>query len=199
MARSQAEKAESYKAIVTEAARLFRKNGIEATSVADVMAAAKLTHGGFYRHFKSKEDLAAAAIRQAFDDILGRIDDVAKDGGPQAAVRAYAGMYLSPESVARPEISCPVPALGGEAVRLGGGIADATAERIEQTIETLAHAFNGPSRDGRAKAATLIATLVGTILLARAAKDGASDEILAAGREQVAALLGEADVNGPAS
>jgi TetR/AcrR family transcriptional repressor of nem operon len=190
MARSQAEKAESHKAIVNEAARLFRRNGIEATSVADVMAAAKLTHGGFYRHFKSKEDLAAAAIRQAFDDILGFIEEAAETGGPRAAVKAYADAYLSSESVLTPEISCPIPAIGGEAARLGGEIAGATAERIDRTIATLARAFPGSAGDSRKEAAFLIASLVGTILLARAAAGRpVAEEVLHSGRSHVAAML----------
>ncbi len=190
MARSQAEKAESHKAIVSEAARLFRKNGIEATSVADVMAAAKLTHGGFYRHFKSKDELAAAAIRQAFDDILGFIEETAEIEGPHAAVIAYADAYLSSVSVLTPEISCPIPAIGGEAARLGGQIAGATADRIDKTIATIARAFPGSAGDSRKEAAFLIASLVGTILLARAAEGHpVAEEVLDSGREHVAAIL----------
>jgi TetR/AcrR family transcriptional repressor of nem operon len=190
MARSQAEKVESHKAIVSEAARLFRKHGIETTSVADVMAAAKLTHGGFYRHFKSKEELAAAAIRLAFDDILAKIEAAEKQEGPLAAARAYASMYLSPESVAYPEASCPIPALGGETARLSGEIAEATAERIDKTISTIAKAFEGSGSDARKDAAFLIASLVGTVLLARsAAGKPVAEEVLAAARERFEVLL----------
>ena len=57
---SEAEKQKSHRRILDAAARLFRERGIEATSVADVMKAAGMTHGGFYRHFDSKEDLVSA-------------------------------------------------------------------------------------------------------------------------------------------
>jgi AcrR family transcriptional regulator len=67
---SNEEKQRNHNKIVDAAARLFRENGIEMTSVADVMKAAGLTHGGFYRHFGSKEDLISAALDRAVDDVL---------------------------------------------------------------------------------------------------------------------------------
>ena len=70
MRQSREAKAETYQSVVGEASRLFRANGIDGTSVADVMKAAKKTHGGFYRHFDSKESLLLAALRTAFEDML---------------------------------------------------------------------------------------------------------------------------------
>ncbi|MEL6618022.1 MAG: helix-turn-helix domain-containing protein, partial [Pseudomonadota bacterium] len=68
------EKRQSHERILKAASRLFRERGIEATSVADVMKAAGLTHGGFYRHFSSKDALVAAAFGHAVDEVLSAVE-----------------------------------------------------------------------------------------------------------------------------
>jgi len=114
MRRSQEDAAKTRARIVDEASRLFRARGIDATSVADVMSAAGLTVGGFYRHFESKEDLVAEAIdaasRETTDRHLAR--SAWKDDNN---LLALFDTYLSDGHRRHPGLGCPVAALCSEA------------------------------------------------------------------------------------
>ena len=110
---SEAEKQRSHSRIVDAAARLFRKRGIEATSVADVMKAAGMTHGGFYRHFASKADLVAAAFQHAVDDVVAKVEQA---DSPAGRAQVGCGHRSSPVSLmerhvfpARALLSAPSP------------------------------------------------------------------------------------------
>ncbi len=179
MARaSQAAKAASRAAIVAAAARRFRERGIEATSVADVMTAAGLTHGGFYRHFDSKDGLAAAAIDAAMEDVLAplRAD---LDAGRDAAATRHVKRYLSAGHVDRPGAGCPLAALSSEARRGDGETAAAYARGAAATRKLLARALGGDA----ARAGALMSLLVGAVSLARSLDDPrARDTILKAAR-----------------
>src|SRR5215831_3426096 len=113
MRRSQEDAAKTRARIVDEASRLFRARGIDATSVADVMSAAGLTVGGFYRHFESKEDLVAAAIdaasRETTDRHLAR--SASEDDNN---LLALFDTYLSDAHRKHPGLGCPVAALCSE-------------------------------------------------------------------------------------
>ena len=167
---SEAEKRKSHARILDAASRLFRERGIEATSVSDVMKAAGLTHGGFYRHFESKEALVSAAFSAAVEDVLSGVE--AASDGPQrlAAQAAYIASYLSGEHVTDRGQGCPLAALGSEIARQDGPVNDAAwsaVARMSQALEPDDH----PSRDrGYAR----MALLLGTLTLARLA--GARDE-----------------------
>ena len=113
---SAAEKQKSHERILDAAARLFRERGIEATSVADVMKAAGLTHGGFYKHFPSKQALVAEAFRRAAEGLLSGAEAEAAPGRPaRAEPRArYVARYLSGEHVSDAGHGCPIAALGAD-------------------------------------------------------------------------------------
>jgi TetR/AcrR family transcriptional regulator, transcriptional repressor for nem operon len=186
MRQSREAKAESHEAILAEAARLFRERGIAQTSVAEIMQAAALTHGGFYRHFASKDELAAAALAAIFAGIVGELETVSERESPRAAVEEYVATYLSDDHVRRPGLGCPIPALGTEAGRLGGTIAGAAAAGIAKVIDALASRLPGPKQTARARAAQLLATLVGAIVIARATEGEAiGREVLTACRERL--------------
>ncbi len=80
---SQAEMGKSHKRIVESASRLMRKQGIESTSVNDVMKKAHLTHGGFYRHFDSKESLVSTALEEAFNEVVSGLEQSYRASGPR--------------------------------------------------------------------------------------------------------------------
>lgn len=165
--RTKEDKAHSRRLIVTSAAKLFRERGIENASVSDVMKDAGLTHGGFYRHFESKEELAVAAIAEAFQAGLSHFTENPKD--PAAEAAAYVNTYLSSEHVENPNLGCPIQLLGSEIAR-GPEI-----WQMEMT-QGIQHAINGLARalgNDRAKATDLLARLVGAIVLARATSDPA--------------------------
>jgi TetR/AcrR family transcriptional repressor of nem operon len=110
---SNEEKERSRERILAAAGRLFRERGIEGASVGDIMGAAGMTHGGFYRHFASKEDLLAAALAKAFAAFARPLSE-APSGETAQAFRAR---YLSQAHRAAPGEGCPAAALGADVAR----------------------------------------------------------------------------------
>ena len=183
MRASREAAAESKARIVETASKMLRKRGLEGASIADVMEGAGMTHGGFYKHFSSKDDLNAAAARAAFHEIVDRFDARERAAGVEAAVRAYVEEYLSPSHVERPELGCPVAALGADAGRHSEALAGTFAAGAEALIERLSRpSTEGPEREtARREAIRRLATLVGAVVAARAVGPGAlRDQILAA-------------------
>jgi TetR/AcrR family transcriptional repressor of nem operon len=175
--------AESRSRIVNAASKMFRERGIEAASIADVMQASGMTHGGFYKHFASKNDLVRAAIRLAFDGIANRFDRREAENGEEAALEAYIADYLSAAHVAEPGLGCPIAALGAEAGRHRDWLAGEIGTGVEGLIGRLQNAFERSPDDERPARSTAIRTLtelVGAVVVARALGPGPlRDEILA--------------------
>ncbi len=175
--------AESKSRIVRTASRLLRERGVDAPSIAEIMQEAGLTHGGFYKHFGSKNDLVRAAIRLAFDDTVERFDRRAAENGRTAAVAAYVAEYLSRGHVAEPGLGCPVAALGADAGRHNDWLGDEFAAGVEKLIERTSKAGADSHRDkrrARSGAIQMLTQLVGAVVVARAIGSGPlQDEILA--------------------
>lgn len=168
--------------IVDEAARLFREKGLEATSVADVMGAAGLTHGGFYRHFSSKNELVSAAIKKSFNDIIFELRENIKTKGLEVAVTNYIRNYLSERHVNNPGTGCPIAALSAEIDRNSKVHRKAISSGSEQLVKILTPGIKGSLDEARTKAMGLISVLVGTLVLARSAKNkSAVKEVLLSG------------------
>jgi TetR/AcrR family transcriptional regulator, transcriptional repressor for nem operon len=175
------------KDIVAAASRMMRERGISATSVADLMQAANLTHGGFYRHFESKDALAAEAIAAAFDDHVRGLGTNIEKLGPEAAVEDYVGDYLTRRHLTRPGFGCPMAALGGDGAREAKVVQEAFAGGTRKLIDRLAAAQTGAPAERRAAAIRLLATIVGAVVMSRAVGEAdLGDEILAASRERPA-------------
>lgn len=174
---TQAKAAESRDRIVAAAARLFRERGIDGVGIDAIMEAAGLTHGGFYRHFRSKEDLVAEAVGLALPGGTAPADDLAD----------YAARYLSAAHRDDPGRGCVMAALGGDAARGGAGVRRRFAELVSAQIARFVPWFGGGERpEARARAITGLSAMVGALVLARAVDDPAlSEEILAAVRRQV--------------
>jgi len=157
--------------ILEAAGRLFRERGFEGVTVAEVMQAAGLTHGGFYGYFKSKDDL----IAQTLAALMNRGQVGERD------LATYATAYLAPEHRENRAGGCGVAALGAEVVR---GTAEARAEMtagLRRQIETLSRTAPGATPGERRQAAIgSWAAMVGGVILARMSDDPAlSDEVLA--------------------
>lgn len=178
---SDAEKKKSHQRIVSSAARMVREKGIDAISVSEVMQAAGLTHGGFYRHFKSKEDLVAAAVHHAVDDVLSDFEAAAGDR-PDAARTGYIDRYLSVDHAVNTGKGCPLAALGGELARLAGGPAEQGNEAVQRTHDLLG------GKDDPEQAYAVMGLLIGTVTLARLRPE-AREPILKAGRVALEGLL----------
>ena len=173
MGRSSAEQALRNRARIVEgASRLFRERGVEAVSVADIMAAVEMTVGGFYKHFASKEALVEEATGQAFDEasalwagILDRPDHEAR------AVRArLVAQYLRPN----PQRHCPIIAFAPHAAarQHGDGARAAYDEGTGALLARFSAASPGPARpDDDPEALLLFAAMIGARVLAEAAGD----------------------------
>jgi TetR/AcrR family transcriptional repressor of nem operon len=176
--------AESKSRVIRAASKMIRERGIDAASIADVMQASGMTHGGFYKHFESKSDVVRAAVRFAFDDVVERFDRRKAENGDAAAVAAYVAEYLSREHIAEPGIGCPVAALGADAGRHSDWLSGEFAAGAEELIERVRMATGTSSRDkrsGRSAAIRTLTQLVGAVVIARAVGSGPlRDEILAA-------------------
>lgn len=180
MRKSAEEKEESRRHILKAASELFRKNGIDGASVNDVMKKAGMTHGGFYRHFASKEELVAAAIGEARKEVLSVFGETTAKR--RREVKAYIGMYLSTEHAASPQKGCPLASMGVEAARGPAAWRDAMAESVEEIIARLREGSETLSED---EALELFSTMVGSVVLARAVGESPySERILKATRRK---------------
>lgn len=181
--------------VLKAAAKAIRAEGPHRVGVADVMRNAGLTHGGFYAHFESKDDLVAAAIGQMFEQSRTRFLNEVKDYPPARALNAYVDFYLSTAHRDARTTGCPIPALAADLPRLdraartrfAAGVASLTravAERIEQLGRA----------EPEALARSVVAEMVGALSLARAEPDEQkSDQMLADSREMVKKRLGIQD------
>ncbi len=178
MARSQKQKAESRQAILRSAAKLFREKGFDGVTVSDVMDGAGLTHGGFPRHFSSKEELITATLADVF------AADARAPSLPSDDLRAFARAYLRKEHRNAPGAGCVFAALGPEMARGPEATREVLTEAIERQIDTFASMAGDGDPDARRVAAIgTWATMIGAMVLARIAhSDAVSDEILASVR-----------------
>jgi len=111
-------KAEVHRKIVKDASRRVRAEGLNGAAVAAVMRDNGLTHGGFYRHFESKDELLLESLSEAFRDIGDILVRAAAQSSPETAWKAIVAAYLSLEFCDHPERGCPLPALAPELARV---------------------------------------------------------------------------------
>ena len=169
------ETAAKHERILKEASRLFRERGFENVTVGEVMKAAGLTHGAFYAHFGSKQELQEAAVAYG----LGvSIDRVRNHGATKEDRLAYADRYLSRRHRDNPGGGCTMAALGQE-------VACSTPEikgAFERGLEDILAAFGGD----RKEAIFQTAASLGAVVLARAVQSPRlSDEILKSVRQKL--------------
>jgi TetR/AcrR family transcriptional regulator, transcriptional repressor for nem operon len=162
---------ENRRTIVRAAGRLFRERGFEAVTVAEIMKAAGLTHGGFYGYFTSKDELIAEALADAMTRTTT---------GPVADLVTFAADYLSPAHRDDRASGCPTAALAVEAIRQPGGARTEMTTGIKQQIERFSRVASGKTpAEKRRTAIGSWATMVGAMILARASDDPVlSDEVL---------------------
>ena len=175
---SREQAAQNRERILDAAAQLFRERGFEGLGLADLMSTVGLTHGGFYGHFSSKEDLMAQACERA---VTRSCEAWSKqvDRSPNDPLRPIARSYLSSRHRADPGAGCVLAALGSDLARQGPGVRHAVTEGVRRAIDLLARAIPGTSARKRHKAITAYAGWVGAMIMSRAVDDPAlSQEIL---------------------
>jgi TetR/AcrR family transcriptional repressor of nem operon len=179
---SREEKQRSHQRIVKSAARLLRERGVDATSVADVMTNAGLTHGGFYRHFETKEALTETALGSAFDQITALIEAQQSATGPEAAVTAFQRIYLSDAHAANPGLGCPIAALAGEIGRGTETLKAAFGRGVNRLVDRLMLGMPGAVAKRRERATRELAMMAGAIMIARASDPETARAVLTACR-----------------
>jgi TetR/AcrR family transcriptional repressor of nem operon len=110
-------KAEVHQKIVKDASRRIRNEGITGAAVSAVMQAGGLTHGGFYKHFGSKDELLMESLSEAFQEMADHLAHAAEKSKPETAWKAIVKTYLSLEYCEHVEYGCPLPALAPELAR----------------------------------------------------------------------------------
>jgi TetR/AcrR family transcriptional repressor of nem operon len=189
MGHSQAEKAESHEKIVRIAAKKLREEGLDALSVADLMKAAGLTHGGFYKHFESRD----ALILEAFEAALahsGRNSSAAMrqmTGAP--TLTSYVRAYLSRSHRDGAGAGCAMAALAGDMTRANKKERSVFTRAIRAFIDRLGELIAPDSATARRQGLFAASAMIGAVVLARAVDDETlSDEILLAARQGVLGL-----------
>jgi TetR/AcrR family transcriptional repressor of nem operon len=191
MRHSQEDKLRSHERIVEVAARRIREAGTDGPGVAEIMAAAGMTHGGFYKHFDSRDELIAEAAAQACADGSVRLAETTDQAADPLA--ALIGTYLSAEHRDDPGTGCAVAALGGDAARPGNAARGAYTEQIRRYIDRLDGllAAPGSADDSREQAIATMSTLVGALIISRAVDDPVlADEVLAGTRDVLLSAAG---------
>lgn len=164
MRKSRQETSETRQRIVEAASVEFRRNGIGGTGLSGLMAAAGLTHGGFYRHFESKDQVVAEACNAAVDTLVSELEEVAQAGGFEAAVR----LYLSTRHRDSLDTSCPYAALGSELARSNEQVRDVATLGLERVIELLAAPSDTQDAESaRARSVVAMCTMMGALTLSR--------------------------------
>jgi len=178
---SRIQEAENHERILDVATRLFRERGIDGIGVAELMKAAGLTHGGFYGHFKSKEDLVAQACARAVLRMRQNWTNVI-DQATGDPLEALAATYLTPKHRDATGRGCPMAAIGSEIARQGPQVRRAFTDELRPFLDYLSRMVHGNSNSlRRQKALATYAGLVGALIVSRAVDDPAlSNEILSA-------------------
>jgi TetR/AcrR family transcriptional repressor of nem operon len=191
MRYSREHKLETHARIVKRASVRLREKGAHGIGVADLMKDAGLTHGGFYAHFDSREALVIEAFTHAMDRSTERWRKLAEQTSPEQRIAAIVDSYLTPMHRDDPGHGCAIPTLGAEIARESPRTRKAFAAKLEQMIDAIAAQIPDlPRKAARKQATAAIATMMGTLVMARVAGNGEfSEEILSSGRE---AVLGRA-------
>jgi TetR/AcrR family transcriptional repressor of nem operon len=180
MRKSREESSKTRAHIVATAAREFRRNGIAATGLNGLMSAAGLTHGGFYKHFSSKEQLVAEACQSIMISVIDALTERTRHEPPAERLAFFVNSYVSKQHRDNAEAGCGFASLGTELSRCSSETRDATSVGYRHLVQTLAGFFPDPdASDVLAKAQTLAVGMSGAIMLARAVGDAElSDQII---------------------
>lgn len=178
--------------VLQAAAKAIRAEGPDRVAVAGVMAEAGLTHGGFYAHFSSKDELVAAAIGQMFEDARMRVEHETAGRGPAEGLVAYIDFYLSKKHRDARGAGCPMAALSSDLPRMSDASRQQFAAGVQRVTTALGDQLAALGHaDAETGARSMMAELIGALSLARVELDAKrSDAILAASRGQLKQRLG---------
>jgi TetR/AcrR family transcriptional regulator, transcriptional repressor for nem operon len=185
------QKERTHRQILAEAANAIRAKGPDRVGVAEVMSKLGLTHGGFYAHFASKDDLVAQAITSMFEQ--GYANFLRKTEGlePREALAAYVDWYLSKAHRDAPNRGCPLASVSGDLPRLPQAARVRYTEGVERLTAGIAKLIKKPGiRNAEALAVSALSEMAGALALSRAICDSErSDRMLQASCEMVKARI----------
>lgn len=167
-------KVRTHRKIVRNASRKLREKGLNGPAVATLMKASGLTHGGFYKHFRSRDDLVVEAIEESLHELREKLVSAARQAGPGEGWKAMVKSYLTLDLCDRFDEGCPVAALAPDMARTRPALKRRISAAILKLREELLPFM--PGRNAEAKAANFLAifsSMVGTIALARTMPDPA--------------------------
>ncbi len=178
-------KAEIRQKIVKDASRRVRAAGITGAAVSAVMRDAGLTHGGFYKHFKSKDELIVESLGEAFTEVGEWLARVGKQSKPGTAWKAIVRAYLSPEHCDRVAGGCPLAALGPELARADRGMKGGIFAELARYKSKLQPLMPGRRAADKERAFfAIFSTMAGAIEIARILPEPAMREkVLASARD----------------
>jgi TetR/AcrR family transcriptional repressor of nem operon len=165
--------------IVQAAASAFRKQGIADVGIVDLIKQAGLTHGGFYAHFSSKEDLLAEALAHASNQVSATLRLASKQPS-LSTLLSIADAYLSPQHLRHPEAGCPVAALGPELLRSTAPVRKTLAKGIRARLHAHANLIPDdlPATERRQLAAGVFACMLGGLILSRSLPESEALQVL---------------------
>ena len=192
MRYAQTHKDETHKALLKVAAAQLRAKGPDRLSVAAVMKAAGLTHGGFYAHFKSKDALLNETLGDIFGRSRRRMQRMLEGLPPKHALATYIDFYVAPTHRDDPANGCPITALNSDMPRQSRKFRAAFEDGVKSLSHFLAEKMDAAGIDGAGKLApSILAAMAGAVSLSRTISDpDLSDELLASTRAGIKARLG---------
>ncbi|MBI5618747.1 MAG: TetR/AcrR family transcriptional regulator [Gammaproteobacteria bacterium] len=171
MGHSRAEKSDSRERILRVAGRRFRERGLEGLGIAELMDEAGLTHGGFYRHFASRDDLVTHALGTALAANLSRLSKVAERSSKDP-LHAMIDRYLDASHRDAPGDGCTIASLSADVARAGEATRTAYTGYVERFIELVAASIpDGSPKTKRMYAIGTLSAMVGALTLSRAVND----------------------------
>jgi len=191
MKKSKIETVDTRKRILSAATRLFLANGLAETGIASIMSAAGLTQGGFYRHFRSKEQLIAEANIAANDQMVDYFGAAVRGKSAAEALPIAVNLYLDQLQLRGGEGLCPLPSLGSELRRADPRVRAAAMAGYQRLVQFFAVLTEQAGLAEPARLAdAIVATMVGAVMLARLAVSRESAQaILLNARQTILSML----------
>lgn len=185
MRYSPEHKAEVHRKIVKDASRRVRAEGLSGAAVAEVMRDNGLTHGGFYKHFGSKDELLMESLREAFQDIGDKLVRAAEQSRSEPGWKAIVKTYLSLEYCDHAERGCPLPALAPDMARVDAAMRSQVLAELVKYRDRMVPFMPGRRAADRERAFFVIfSTMIGAVEIARLLPPRVAEEkVLAATRE----------------
>ncbi|PWT79837.1 MAG: hypothetical protein C5B58_12765 [Acidobacteria bacterium] len=177
-------KVETHQKIVKDASRRVRAEGLNGAAVAAVMRDAGLTHGGFYKHFRSKDELLIESLKEGFREIIDTLVRAGEEAPPGEAWKAIVKSYLRPEMCEHPEHGCPLATLGSELARVDKRMKpQIVAELVNYKSRMVPFMPGRRTADKEQAFFVIFSTMTGAIEIARLLPDPVREKVLESARD----------------